>query len=1248
MAVTDKIDLESTLSLPLISLLPKNLSKQVEELLHERRIVMADGVVSFGVEKLWDLLSRESERLQGVHEKVDDLKCQMRMDIEGITKRIVKVVGQMQSFGIQHSVNKPPPLQKRQREIQQTYPKRSQKDLVGVEQSVNELVGHLVENDSIQVVSISGMGGIGKTTLARQVFHHDIVRSHFDGFAWICVSQDFKRKDIWQKLLRDLRPHDTGIEQMNEDTLQAKIFHLLETSKYLIVMDDVWKKEDWDAIKDAFPQERGWKMILTSRDEGVGLHVNPKSFLFKPKILTPEESWKLCESIAFSRREITGFIVDEELEAMGRKMVTYCGGLPLAVKVLGGLLANKYMVEDWKRINENIQTQIVRLDDNNQDSVYRVLSMSYEDLPMQLKHCFLYLAHFPEDYKIQVERLYYLWEAEGIITSSGNGATARSIGEDYIDELVRRNMVIAVKEDLSCKLKYCQMHDMMREVCLNKAKEENFLQIIKVPTSSTSTINAQSHTGSRRLVVHGGGNALDMLGGKNNKKARSVLGFGLDSNLWKQSGQEFRNLQLLRVLDLSLDYKENFEFSLDLRIPSSIGKLIHLRYLSLAIGWATHVPSSLRNLKLLIYLKLKSYGSVHLPSIFNEMVELRFLMLPRYFDDKTKLELGNLVNLECLIPFRSECGSITDFLRMTRLRTLHIKLKGRNYQKGSNIRTRSGRRHSYQVGKVTTKSNTFLVFNYTIIATTLILTNKENTTVSGEPTRDQYPPLSITSIAKRMHNWVRASSSDFAGTPPQPRSGHTAVNVGKSMVVVFGGLVDKKFLNDIIVYDIENKLWFEPECTGSVSEGKVGPTPRAFHVAITIDCHMFIFGGRSGGKRLGDFWVLDTDIWQWSELTSFGDLPTPRDFSAAAAIGNQKIVLCGGWDGKKWLSDVYVMDTMSLEWMELSVSGSLPPPRCGHTATMVEKRLLVFGGRGGGGPIMGDLWALKGLIDEERETPGWTQLKLPGQAPSARCGHTVTSGGHYLLLFGGHGTGGWLSRYDVYYNDAIILDRVTAQWKRLPISNDEPPPPRAYHTMTSIGARLLLIGGFDGKSTFGDLWWLVPEDDPIAKRSSAPQLRNPPETKESEGELNTQEGGQEGSTIVGLQKKMGISVPSILRLQIPEESEDQEFVELGTRLIEGDDVVDNGASMIQMAAEALRQHWKESTPETLQLKELSALLRDYQRLVTRKYTAQNSLTSADFGLPVKKTFTFYHIKRSSELRIDDTPKLLEEYKTLVI
>ncbi|KAK4593173.1 hypothetical protein RGQ29_017352 [Quercus rubra] len=499
-----------------------------------------------------------------------------------------------------------------------------------------------------------------------------------------------------------------------------------------------------------------------------------------------------------------------------------------------------------------------------------------------------------------------------------------------------------------------------------------------------------------------------------------------------------------------------------------------------------------------------------------------------------------------------------------------------------------------------------------------------------------------------MHYWVRASSSDFGGTPPQPRSGHTAVNIGKSKVVVFGGLVDKKFLSDIVVYDVDNKLWFQPECTGSGSEDQVGPSPRAFHIAVAIDCHMFIFGGRYGSKRLGDFWVLDTDIWQWSELTSFGDLPSPRDFAAASAIGNRKIVMYGGWDGKRWLSDVYVLDTISLEWMELSVSGSLPPPRCGHTATMVEKRLLVYGGRGGGGPIMGDLWGLKGLFEEENETPGWTQLKLPGQAPSPRCGHTVTSGGHYLLLFGGHGTGGWLSRYDIYYNDSIVLDRVSAQWKRLPTGN-EPPAARAYHSMTSIGSRHLLIGGFDGKSTFGDLWWLVPEEDPIAKRFTASPPNDIPENKDVAIANNNVQSALEGSqreqsAVSELQRRLEISVSlSSPGFPIVDELEDKEFLELASSL-SGERVSSN-----LQAIEALRDHWRKATPRSIPLKEFGPLLRDYQRLIARHQLANDAsdLHSAEVGLLGKDAYRFYHIKNASQLRMDDLPLLLTEYKQIL-
>ncbi|KAH9704425.1 Galactose oxidase/kelch repeat superfamily protein [Citrus sinensis] len=535
-------------------------------------------------------------------------------------------------------------------------------------------------------------------------------------------------------------------------------------------------------------------------------------------------------------------------------------------------------------------------------------------------------------------------------------------------------------------------------------------------------------------------------------------------------------------------------------------------------------------------------------------------------------------------------------------------------------------------------------------------------------------------------------------------SGHSAVNIGKSKVVVFGGLVDKRFLSDVVVYDIEdyegelsvfvrgfhdiypefvrkfkimsrlvvvlsdlsfvlrgnfvtksecsienwnsfvdNKLWFQPECTGNGSNGQVGPGPRAFHIAVAIDCHMFIFGGRFGSRRLGDFWVLDTDIWQWSELTSFGDLPSPRDFAAASAIGNRKIVMYGGWDGKKWLSDVYVLDTISLEWMQLPVTGSVPPPRCGHTATMVEKRLLIYGGRGGGGPIMGDLWALKGLIEEGQL---WHfQQAIPCHPIREEEGNfRIESQSSLTFIVAAYFTFHYFIHI-LTFGFIVLAHLVSAQWKRLPIGN-EPPPARAYHSMTCLGSLYLLFGGFDGKSTFGDIWWLVPEEDPIAKRYTESPPKVLPENKDVAMEnYNSQfavkESQRESSTIVELQKKLDISV-SLSRpgLQIMDELEDEEFLELASRLM-GAGVFSNGqVSRIQV----LRDHWKKSTPRSIPIKELGPLLRDYQRLIARHLA---NLQSTELGLPGKEAYTFYHLKNSSQLHMVDIPKLLEEYKKLL-
>ncbi|KAL1218253.1 putative disease resistance protein [Cardamine amara subsp. amara] len=705
---------------------------------------MAESLLSFGVEKLWDLLVRETDRLKGVDEQLTELKSdlellrlflkdadakrhanpsvrnwveeikevvfdaediietfllkeelsktsgikkrmrrlsciivyrrELALDIRGISKRISKVIGKMKTILEQQKIFKgsedPHLLQERQREMRKTYPTSNENDLVGLEKNVMKLVGYLAEEDKIQVVSITGMGGIGKTTLARQVFNHEMVKNHFDGVAWVCISQQFTTKYVWQTILQKLSPrHDEHlVSNMSEDQLQAKLFSLLETNKSLVVLDDMWKEEDWDRIKLAFPLKKGYsKVLLTSRNERVGLRVDPTCVTFKPECLTIENSWTLFQRIALPINDASESKVYEEMEEMGKQMIKHCGGLPLAVRVLGGLLAAKYTLDDWKRVSENIGSQLVERTSSSNGSIDQVLSMSFEELPSYLKHCFLFLAHFPEDHKINIEDLSYYWAAEGVFKPRHyDGETIRDIGDSYIEELVQRNMVISGRDVTTLRYETCHLHDMMREICLFKAKEDNFLQIA---STNPSTSNFQSHGTSRRFVSQNP-TTLNVERDISNPKLRSLMVVPVSVG-WKLSGSSFKRLELLRVLDL---FKAKFRGG---KLPCGIEKLIHLRYLSLNWANVSHLPASLGNLLLLIYLNLDiAYEGfpILVPNVLMRMQELRYLALPGYMHKKTKLELSNLVKLETLKNFSTENSSVEDLRGMVRLRTLTIKL----------------------------------------------------------------------------------------------------------------------------------------------------------------------------------------------------------------------------------------------------------------------------------------------------------------------------------------------------------------------------------------------------------------------------------------------------------------------------------------------------------------------------------------------------------------------------------------------
>lgn len=188
-------------------------------------------------------------------------RMKIASEIGSLTKTIKKAVRDMNDFEVHQridDVKDPQPSQQRQE-----FPKIHEGNLVGMEANVKTLLGYLVEGDDIQVVSITGMGGLGKTTLARQVFHDNLVKKKFDRLAWVCVSQVCDHIKVWQAILQNFRSKEqqNEIQKMTKAALQGELFELLETSNSLIVLDDIWNKEDWDLIKRIFPHKAGDNLI---------------------------------------------------------------------------------------------------------------------------------------------------------------------------------------------------------------------------------------------------------------------------------------------------------------------------------------------------------------------------------------------------------------------------------------------------------------------------------------------------------------------------------------------------------------------------------------------------------------------------------------------------------------------------------------------------------------------------------------------------------------------------------------------------------------------------------------------------------------------------------------------------------------------------------------------------------------------------------------------------------------------------
>ncbi|KAH6779934.1 hypothetical protein C2S52_011171 [Perilla frutescens var. hirtella] len=510
--------------------------------------------------------------------------------------------------------------------------------VVGLESDLTQIKALLVSDSSgIQIVPIVGMGGIGKTTLATQVYNDGYIVDHFYIRAWVTVSQEYSLRRVLLALLDSAEIlAQNNMSEESETTLSEHLYRTLKGRRYLIVMDDMWDIEIWDAMRISFPEDNnGSRVLLTTRLTNVALYANPCSPLHEMHFLSQNDSWKLLCSNVFGEEGCPN-----ELEGIGKKILQICGGLPLTIVVIGGVLSKlSRTTNSWRRVADNLSSILTE----DEEHGMQILLLSYNHLPHHLRACFLYMGVFIGDYDIPVEKVMQLWAAEGFLRS-GRGESLEELAEAYMEELVARNLILVSKRSCGGQIKTCNIHDLVRNLCVQIAKKENFFLVMKCEWDVS-----QEEENTRRLSIH-----PDLLSShawstyineKHNSSVRTVLctgaGFTRASSIYLGYG-------LLRVLDLLI--VKLFYF------PHELIKLVHLRYLALTCFEA--IPSSIFNLWNLQTLIHYNWAHPALPMEIWMMPKLRHLCVSPAYLPSPSLEI---LEMNCSLHDLQRLSDVRNF-----------------------------------------------------------------------------------------------------------------------------------------------------------------------------------------------------------------------------------------------------------------------------------------------------------------------------------------------------------------------------------------------------------------------------------------------------------------------------------------------------------------------------------------------------------------------------------------------------------
>ncbi|KAF5200085.1 Disease resistance protein [Thalictrum thalictroides] len=573
---------------------------------------MAESVVAFVVEKLGDLLLQKAAVLHELQDQVEDLKkelmwiqCFLR-DAEAKQEKDERVrlwVSEIRQVAYDADDIIDRFILKAELQKQKSFFRRSisvfdnLQDLYQVNKGIQKLQTRIrginAKRERYGVISIgAGAEEVENTRQWRWILPHSkegsIIALEEDTAVLILLNVNGINHEELE-----------NIDRMTEDELLFKVYCCLESKRFLVVLDDIWSIQAWNDLILAFPNDRGSRLMLASRNRAVAMYADPQAKPYEPRCLTKEESWAL-----FCQKAFPGKCCPDNLVEIGRQIVNKCGGLPLAVVVLGGLLLTKKTWEEWEEVHNNI-----------------------------------------EDSNIHAKKLIRLWVAEGFIPQEREG-TMEGAAENCLNEVIGRCMV-QVGEMSFGRIRTCRVHDVLRDFSVAKSKDEDFLEILSDSRKRSDK--------SRRYAIH---SAYDNSYRERERyisvnitmqHLRSLLLSSYSRMLsTKHLDQILKEFKLLRILDFG-------NFSIEY-LPTDIGKLIHLRYLGVRGGHLKRIPKSIGNLQSLQTLDMRNsylpivYCSLELPDVLWKMEELRHLLLD--INNAENLRLGVLRNLQTILSIR--------------------------------------------------------------------------------------------------------------------------------------------------------------------------------------------------------------------------------------------------------------------------------------------------------------------------------------------------------------------------------------------------------------------------------------------------------------------------------------------------------------------------------------------------------------------------------------------------------------------